>query len=175
MRRCGPGARVSARCPEALRGSQGRLLSARRALGHVHRLIGKACGFLFGFLLVLSLARAEGTISDVHLDPERLVVIRPRLLDDAVLRVGLHPLLDVLLQERLVILGVPILQDLVDLRDEHHVHELFGSGEPGIQVVGADDCLEAVGEDGLLRPAARVLFPFADKDEVVDAQPARDL
>ena len=111
----------------------------------------------------------------MHLDPEGLVVVRPGLLHDPVLRVGLHALLHVLLEKGLVVLGVPVLEDLVDLGDEHLVHEPLRGGETGVQVVRADDRLEAVGEDGLLRPPARVLLALADEDEVVHAQAAGDL
>ena len=44
-----------------------------------------------------------------------------------------------------------------------------------VEVIGADDRLQAVGQDGLLRPAAGVLLALADEDEVVHAQAAGDL
>ena len=53
--------------------------------------------------------------------------------------------------------------------------EALRGGEPGVQVVGADDRFQAVGEDGLLRPSARVLLALADEDEIVHAQAAGDL
>ena len=80
-----------------------------------------------------------------------------------------------LLQQGLVVLLVPVLAHLVDLGHEQALHELARRQEPRVEVVGADDGLERVGEDGLLAAAPGVLLAAADEDVVVDAQPPGDL
>jgi hypothetical protein len=89
-------------------------------------------------------------------------------------RVGLHALLHVLLQQRLVVLGMPVFPHLVDLGHEQPLHEPFGGVESRVQVVGADDGFKRVGEDGLLAAPSRVFLAPADEDVVVDPQPSGD-
>ena len=90
-------------------------------------------------------------------------------------RVRLHALLHVLLEKGLVILCMPVLQDLVDFRNQHVVDKARGGVEARVEVVRADDGFQAVRQYGLLGPAARVLLSLADEDEIVHAQAARDL
>lgn len=124
---------------------------------------------LLGSLFVLAFARSENLVLDHNFNQEGLVVVGTNLLDQLIFRTGLICFLDKLLKQCLIILLVLVLQYIHDLRHQIAQDKILHRLEAGIQVIGTDKSLHAVGQDSLLGAAAGIFLTFSDKDKVVYA------
>src|SRR5580700_10636999 len=140
----------------------------------VDRVPGRLGRVLLGRLLGVALAGAEHAPADPDRGPERLLVVRPALLD-LVVRHPEHAGRGQLLER-----GLPVQSGTQpgrpgDDRVEQAMDQRAGLGQPAVDVDRPDDGLQRVGQDRGLVAAAGHLFAPAEPDVGAQAQLPRHI
>src|SRR5271169_5166282 len=137
------------------------LVVPRRGGLRVDRVPGRLGRVLLGLLLGAALAGAQHAPADPDHGPERLLVVRPALLD-LVVRHPEHVRRGQLLQRGLPVQSGAQPGRLGDDRVEQAMDQRAGLGQPAVDVDRPDDGLQRVGQDRGLVAAAGHLFAAAE-------------